>query len=148
MVRFAQAALPSGPKWLHIHSCQKHLLYLILYLRICQSFRNCVCNPFSWGSLNGALKWGLRVLVLNCPQLPTCVVIWWRKFPLQKGPKRPQMCTIADDFARDAERALKPPTLELYFCMKLVGVATQVVSEVAESYPCRINVEQGSHEMP
>ena len=35
----------------------------------------------------GALKWGLRVLVFNCPQLPTVVIILQRKFPSQKGPK-------------------------------------------------------------
>ena len=35
----------------------------------------------------GLSKWGLKVLVRNCPRLPTNVVILWRKFPLQKATK-------------------------------------------------------------
>ena len=37
----------------------------------------------------GLCKWGLKVLVHNCPQLPTIVVILRgrRKFPLERGPK-------------------------------------------------------------
>ena len=35
-----------------------------------------------------ALKWGLRVLVLNCPHMPTIVVILQRKVPLRAGKKQ------------------------------------------------------------
>ena len=35
----------------------------------------------------GALKLGIRVLVLKCPHLPTIVMILRRNFPSQKGPK-------------------------------------------------------------
>ena len=58
-----------------------------------------------------ALKWGLRVLVLNCPPLPTIVIILRRRFTSHKGPEglRPQKCTIADDYARVAACGLKPP---------------------------------------
>ena len=52
----------------------------------------------------GALKWGLRILVLNCAQLPTSVVIA-TKIPLQKRPKGhkcAQLQTIAHE-------CLKPP---------------------------------------
>ena len=57
----------------------------------------------------GLSKWGLKVLVHNCPQLPTIVVILWRKFPSERGPKRPQKCTIVHDCAQIAESGLKPP---------------------------------------
>ena len=45
-------------------------------------------------SKRGALKWRLRVLVLNCPQLPTIVIIRRRIFPLTEGcaPKLPESC--------------------------------------------------------
>ena len=57
----------------------------------------------------GLSKWGLKVLVHNCPRLPTIVIILWRKFPLKKGPKRPQKCTIVDDCVQIAKSGLKPP---------------------------------------
>ena len=57
----------------------------------------------------GLSKWGLKALVHNCPRLPTIVVILRRKFPLERGPKRPQKCTIVDDCAQIAESGLKPP---------------------------------------
>ena len=57
----------------------------------------------------GLSKWGLKVLVHNCPRLPTIVVILWRKFPSERGPKRPQKCTIVHDCAQIAESGLKPP---------------------------------------
>ena len=57
----------------------------------------------------GLSKWGLNVLVRNGPQLPTIVVILRRKFPLERGPKRPQKCTSVDDCAQIAESGLKPP---------------------------------------
>ena len=38
-------------------------------------------------SKRGLCKWGLKVLVHNCPRLPTIVVILPRKFPLQKATK-------------------------------------------------------------
>ena len=57
----------------------------------------------------GLSRWGLKVLVHNCPRLPTIVVILRRKFPLERGPKRPQKCTIVDDCAQIAESGLKPP---------------------------------------
>ena len=68
-----------------------------------------VSHPFSGKSKWGLSKWGLKVLVHNCPRLPTIVVILRRKFPLERGPKRPQKCTIVDDCARIAESGLKPP---------------------------------------
>ena len=40
----------------------------------------------------GVSKWGLKVLVHNCPRLPMIVVILQRKFPLERGPKGPQKC--------------------------------------------------------
>ena len=50
-------------------------------------------------SLHGDIANGwLKVLVHNCPRLPTIVVILQRKFPLERGPKRPQKCTIVDNF--------------------------------------------------
>ena len=52
---------------------------------------------------------GLKVLVQNCPRLPTIVVILDESSPLRKGPKRPQMCIIVDDCAQLAESGLKPP---------------------------------------
>ena len=52
------------------------------------------CTPNSGKSQWGLCKWGLSVLVHNCPRLPTLVVILWRKFPLEMGPERPQKCTI------------------------------------------------------
>ena len=55
--------------------------------------------------------WGLKVLVHNRPRLPTIVVILRRKFPLERGPKRRQKCTIVDDCAHIAESRLKPPHL-------------------------------------
>ena len=60
-----------------------------------------------WGLLS---KWGLQVQVLvhNCPRLPTIVVILRRKFPLERGPKGPQKCTIVDECAQIAESGLKP----------------------------------------
>ena len=70
----------------------------------------------AWEKLNrsgkskwGLSKWGLKVLVHNCPRLPTIVVILWRKFPSERGPKRPQKCTIVHDCAQIAESGLKPP---------------------------------------
>ena len=66
--------------------------------------------PESGKSKWGLSKWGLKVLVNNCPRLPTIVVIFLRrKFPLERGPKRPQKCTIVDDCAQIAESGLKPP---------------------------------------
>ena len=64
---------------------------------------------FSGKSKWGLSKWGLKVLVHNCPRLPTIVVILRPEFPLKRGPKRPQKCTIVDDCARIAESGLKPP---------------------------------------
>ena len=47
----------------------------------------------------GSLKWGLRVLVLNSPQLPTIVIILRRKFLsfCQRTQAATIMCTIAHD---------------------------------------------------
>ena len=45
----------------------------------------------------------------TCPRLPTIVVILRRKFPLERGPKGPQKCTIVDDCARITKSGLKPP---------------------------------------
>ena len=56
----------------------------------------------------GLSKWGLKVLVHNCPRLPTIVVILRRKFLLDRGPKGPQKCTIVDDCAQIAESGLEP----------------------------------------
>ena len=57
----------------------------------------------------GLSKWGLKVLVHNCPRLPTIVIILRRKFPLEKGTRMPQMCTIADDCAQIADSGLTHP---------------------------------------
>ena len=38
----------------------------------------------------GLSKWGLKVLVHNCPRLPSIVVILWRKFLLERGLKNPE----------------------------------------------------------
>ena len=57
---------------------------------------------------SGKSKWGLKVLVHNCPRLPTIVVILQQKFPLERGPKGPQKCTIVDDCVQIAESGLKP----------------------------------------
>ena len=58
----------------------------------------------------GLSKWGLKVLVHNCPRLPTIVVILRRNLAQkERGPKRPQKCTIVDDCAQIAESGLKPP---------------------------------------
>ena len=52
-------------------------------------------------------KLGRKVLVHNCPRLPTSVR---RQFPLERGPKGPQKCTIiVDDCAQIAESGLTPP---------------------------------------
>ena len=69
---------------------------------------------YSGKSKWGLSKWGLKVLVHNCPRLTTIVVILWGKFPLERGPKRPQKCTIVDDCAQTAERGLKPPFESLH----------------------------------
>ena len=52
----------------------------------------------------GALIWGLRVLVLNCPQLPPAVIILQRKFRLQgpKGHTCAQLQTIVHELLRVA----------------------------------------------
>ena len=68
-----------------------------------------VCDKGSGKSKWGLSKWGLKVLVHHCPRLPTIVVVLRRKFPLERGPKRPQKCTIVDDCAQIAESGLKPP---------------------------------------
>ena len=57
----------------------------------------------------GLSKWGLKVLVHNCPRLPTILSILRRKFPLERGPKGPRKCTTVDDCAQIAESGLKPP---------------------------------------
>ena len=49
------------------------------------------------------------MLVHNCPQLPPIVVILLRKFPLERGPKRPHKCTIVGDCVQIAESGFKPP---------------------------------------
>ena len=67
--------------------------------------RSKVSGKSQWG----LSKWGLKVLVHNCPRLPTIVVILRRKLPLERGPKRPQKRTIVDDCAQIAESGLKPP---------------------------------------
>ena len=76
--------------------------------------KNAPSNPYphylkSGQSKWGLSKWGLKVLVHNCPRLPTIVVILRRKFSLERGPKRPQKCTIVDDCVQIAESGLKPP---------------------------------------
>ena len=49
----------------------------------------------------GLSKWGLKVLVHNCPRLPTIAIILRWKLPLERGPKRPQKCTVVDDSAQN-----------------------------------------------
>ena len=62
------------------------------------------------GSAKGG-HWGLKGLVHNGPRLPAIVVFLRRnsKFPLKSGPQGPQICTIVDDCAQDAESGLEPP---------------------------------------
>ena len=80
------------------------------FLKNRNSKRKNTCWSFELGKFKwGLSKWGLKVLVHNCPRLSTIVVILRRKFPLEKGPKRPQKCTIVDDCAQIAESGLKPP---------------------------------------
>ena len=89
----------------------------VLELEVWMSSQHKVQNQKSSIFLNfrpelfgGALKWGLWVLVLNCPQLPIQLSSFCdEKFSLAKGPKRPQMCRIEDNCARVAESGLKPP---------------------------------------
>ena len=73
-----------------------------MFLRILKSI-------FSGKSKCGLSKCGLKVLLQNCPSLPTIVVILRRKFPSERGPKRPQKCTIVNDCAQIAESGLQPP---------------------------------------
>ena len=54
----------------------------------------------------GLCKWGLKVLIHNCPRLPKIVDSLRRKFPLRKATN---LCTIAHDCAQIAESGLKPP---------------------------------------
>ena len=76
---------------------------------LCFFFSFLLGVPKSGKSKWGLSKWGLKVLVHDCPRLPTIVVILRRKFPLERRPKRPQKCTIVDDCAQIAESGLKPP---------------------------------------
>ena len=63
-----------------------------------------------WESLNGGLaNGGLRYLPTIVHDCTTIVVVWRRKFPLERGPKGPLKCTIVDDCAQIAESGLKPP---------------------------------------
>ena len=65
-------------------------------------------------SKGGLSKWGLKVPVHNCPRLPAIVVILRPKFPLERGPKGPQKCTIVDDCAKITDSGLKPPFIGTY----------------------------------
>ena len=60
----------------------------------------------------GLNKWGLKVLVHNCPRLPTIVVILRRKFPLKKRPRSPQKCSIIDDCVHELQRVALSPHLD------------------------------------
>ena len=77
----------------------------ILSLQVSRDMKSIAAGPLS----SGKSKWGLNVLVHVCPRLPTSVAIVRRKFPLERGPKGPQKCTIVDDCARIAESGLKLP---------------------------------------
>ena len=57
----------------------------------------------------GLSKWGLRCLstaVHDCLRLS---FFFRQKFPLERGPKRPQKRKIVDERAQIAESGLKPP---------------------------------------
>ena len=54
----------------------------------------------------GLSKWGLKVLVRNCPWLPTIVAILQTKIPFTKGHEK---CTIAHGCAQIAGSGPKPP---------------------------------------
>ena len=69
-------------------------------------FSPCFATKSFGKSKWGLSKWGLKALVHNCPRLPMIVVILRRKFPLERGLKRPQKCTIVDDCARIVESGL------------------------------------------
>ena len=63
----------------------------------------------------GALKWGLKVAVHNCPRLLLIVVILRRKFPLHKGPishKCAQSQTIVHKLASVALSRFESPHLD------------------------------------
>ena len=82
----------------------------------------------------GLSKW-LKVLVHICPRLPTIVVILWRKFPLGRGPQKPQKCTIVDDFVRKLrESGLKPQLLSTSDFQSEVG---EVFSEIGGELPAK-----------
>ena len=57
-----------------------------LQITVCKS-PDFLPAPTLGKSKTGLSKWGLKVLVHNCPRLPTIVDILWRKFPLERGPK-------------------------------------------------------------
>ena len=77
---------------------------------------SCFGDLFCWAhnfrkSKWGLSKWGLEVLVHNCPRLPAIVVILWRTLPLERDPKRPQTWTIVDDCAGKLQRVALSPHL-------------------------------------
>ena len=61
-------------------------------------------------NLNGGLANGglshLSTIVHDCQRLSSFCD---ESFPYERGPKRPQKCTIVDDCAQIAESGLKPP---------------------------------------
>ena len=95
--------------------------------------QTCNNEVFKWSSLalcSGKskwwlTKWALKVLVLNCPRLPTIVVILRRQFLLESGPKRPQkvhncrrLCTNCREWP---ETLLEPLFILPVPLQKLVG---------------------------
>ena len=84
----------------------------------------------------GLSKWGLKVLVHNGTRLPTIVVILRRKFPLERGPKRPQKCTIVDDCVHRLSRFVLPVLCRMTpkFLLKFLRtfIAPCLVAEVSQ----------------
>ena len=98
-----------GPPQKLLDFCRELVGFFFCFFGICSTWSLSREMQSSGKSKWGLSKWGLKALVHNCPRLPTIVVILRRKFPLERGPKRPQKCTIVDDCAQIAESGLKLP---------------------------------------
>ena len=94
--------------------CSAHLQHPVYYPLLHDTLNeSSFMLRFVWNS--GKSKWGLsnqglKVLV-TCPQLSRIACNcdhFAAKTSFTKGPKRPQMCTIAGDYARVPECGLKP----------------------------------------
>ena len=95
-----------------IFSCKSHSNFFQKLPFHCRHFLEnpLAKNPKTQLLINGGLaNGGLRYLCTighDCLRLSSFCD---EKFPLERGPKRPQKCTIVDDCAQIAESGLKPP---------------------------------------